>query len=387
MSVHEDLLRSKAGHDSSKVAFVELFFDLVFVFAITQLSHSLIGHFSALGAAQVGMLLLAVWWVWIFTAWVTNWLDPEKLPVRIALLAMMVLGLVLSAALPGAFGSRGPVFAGAYVAMQVGRTLFVLWAAKGQPVLFRTFQRILFWLALGGIFWIAGACFHGATRMACWGLALAIEYASPSLGFHTPGFGKSSSADWDISGHHIAERCGLFIIIALGESILVAGATFAGMVWSGPVLAAFASTVIGSIAMWWLYFDAASNFGAHTISSSRNPGQLARLAYTYLHLFLVAGIILTAVADEFVLAHPSGHCDAKTTAAVLGGAMLYLLGSLLFKRAISGAVPRSHWVAIGLIAALAPAGSHLAPWLLSGLVTLILCAIAAWERHARCLSH
>jgi low temperature requirement protein LtrA len=382
-----ELLRPKTGRESSKVAFVELFFDLVFVFAITQLSHSLIGHLSVPGAVQTGMLLLAVWWVWIFTAWVTNWLDPEKLPVRIALLAMMVVGLVLSAAIPEAFATRGAAFAGAYVTMQVGRTLFVLWAAKGQAGLVRTFQRILFWLALGGVFWIAGACFSGVARMACWGVALAIEYASPSLGFHTPGLGKSSSSEWDISGHHIAERCGLFIIIALGESILVAGATFSGLVWSGPVLAAFAATVIGSIAMWWLYFDAASDFGAHTISSSRNPGQLARLAYTYLHLFPVAGIILTAVADEFVLAHPAGHCDGKTTASVLGGAMLYLLGSLLFKRAISGTTPRSHWVAIGLLAAMIPATAHLEPWLLSSLSTFVLCAVAAWERHARCLSH
>jgi low temperature requirement protein LtrA len=386
MSPRGDLLRPKAGHESSKVAFVELFFDLVFVFAITQLSHSLIGHFSAEGAIQTGMLLLAVWWVWIFTAWATNWLDPEKLPVRVALFALMVVGLVLSAAIPEAFGSRGPAFAGAYVAMQAGRTLFVLWATKGRPVLVATFQRILFWFVLGAVFWIAGACFSGTGRMACWGLALAIEYASPSLGFHTPGLGKSISTDWDISGHHIAERCGLFIIIALGESILVAGATFADLAWSGPVLVAFAATVIGSIAMWWLYFDAASDFGTHTISSSGNPGQLARLAYTYLHLFLVAGIILTAVADEFVLAHPSGHSNARTTAAVLGGTMLYLFGSLLFKRAISGRTPRSHWVGIAVLAALAPVADHLAPWLLSGLSTLVLCAIAAWERHARCLS-
>lgn len=387
MTDHGRLLRPKKGHESSKVAFVELFFDLVFVFAITQLSHSLIGHFSALGAAQTGMLLLAVWWVWIFTAWVTNWLDPEKLPVRLALMVMMVLGLVFSAAIPEAFASRSAAFAGAYVAMQVGRTLFVLWAARGESGLVRTFQRILFWLALGGVFWIAGACFSGVARMVCWGVALAVEYASPSLGFHTPGLGKSSSSEWDISGHHMAERCGLFIIIALGESILVAGATFAGLVWSGPVLAAFAATAIGSIAMWWLYFDAASDFGTHTIENSRNPGQLARLAYTYLHLFLVAGIILTAVGDEFVLAHPSGHSDTKTTITVLGGAMLYLLGSLLFKRAISGSTPRSHWVAIGLLAASGPAAAHLAPWLLSSLATLALCAVAAWERHARCLGH
>lgn len=379
------LLRAKQGHESDKVSFIELFFDLVFVFAITQLSHSLMAHFTPLGALQTLMLLLAVWWVWIFTAWVTNWLDPEKQPVRIALLVLMVLGLVLSAAVPDAFGERGMAFACAYVTMQVGRSLFFLWAVKGHPVMIRNFQRILAWLVLGGVFWMAGAFSAGGARMTWWAIALAVEYASPSLGFNTPGLGKSSSRDWDVSGHHIAERCGLFIIIALGESILVTGATFSTLAWSGPVVGSFLASVIGSIAMWWLYFDTASEFGTQVISSSRNPGHLARLAYTYLHIFLVAAIILTAVADEFVLAHPSGHADGKTTTAVLGSAALYLLGSLLFKRAISNSTPGSHFVAILVLALLIPASPHLSPWLLTTLSTVVLCGVAIWERQARCL--
>ena len=385
MSDPRALIRTKGGHDSAKVSFIELFFDLVFVFAITQLSHALIAHFSPVGALQTGMLLLAVWWVWVFTTWVTNWLDPEKLPVRIALLAMMVLGLVLSASIPEAFGKRGPAFAGAYVAMQVGRTLFFLWAVRGQPVMIRNFQRILAWLAVAGVFWIAGAFGDGGARMAWWGLALAIEYVSPSLGFHTPGLGKSAARDWEVSGHHIAERCGLFIIIALGESILVAGATFSGLEWTGPVIGAFAASLLGSIAMWWLYFDAASDYGTHRIAESDNPGRLARLAYTYLHLFLVAGIILSAVADEFVLAHPSGHSDRNMTIAVIGGSVLYLFGSLLFKRAIAGHSSRAHIVAIVLLACLIPVASHLAPWLLMTIVSVVLCGLAWWERHSNCL--
>jgi low temperature requirement protein LtrA len=379
------LLRTKNGHESDKVSFIELFFDLVFVFAITQLSHSLIAHFSPLGGLQTLMLLLAVWWVWIFTAWVTNWLDPEKLPVRIAVLLMMVLGLVLSASVPEAFGTRGLVFAGAYVALQVGRCLFFLWAVKGNPGQVRNFQRILVWFAAAGVFWIIGGCSPPAARMAWWALALAIEYISPSMGFATPGLGRSSSKEWDVSGHHLAERCGLFIIIALGESILVTGATFSGLEWSGPVIAAFAASIIGSIAMWWLYFDTASEFGTKVISSSSNPGALARLAYTYLHIFLVAGIILTAVGDEFVLAHPSGHSSIEITLSVLGSAALYLLGSMVFKRAISGSTPLSHLTAIVILAMLTPAASHLAPWVLTSLTTAVLCGVAAWERHANCL--
>jgi low temperature requirement protein LtrA len=380
-----DLLRPRHGHASEKVSFVELFFDLVFVFAITQLSHSLIGHFSALGALQTLMLLLAVWWVWVFTAWVTNWLDPEKLPVRCLLLVMMVVGLVLSAAIPGAFGSRGLAFAGAYVTMQLGRTSFFLWAARGEAGILPTFQRIICWLATGSVLWIIGGFLEGSVRMACWGVALLVEYVSPAAGFYVPGLGKSKSTDWQVSGHHMAERCGLFIIIALGESILVTGATFSSLEWTTPLIAAFTASVIGSIAMWWLYFDTASDFGTHVISSSENPGHLARLAYTYLHLFLVTGIILSAAADEFVLAHPTGHTDGKTAIALLGGAALYLLGNVLFKKAIFGRTPWSHLVAVAALGVLGAAAGQLAPWLLGTLTAVVLVAVAWWERHSRCL--
>ncbi|WP_035602441.1 low temperature requirement protein A [Haloferula sp. BvORR071] len=385
MSDSPALLRARQGHDSAKVAFVELFFDLVFVFAVTQLSHALIGHFSPLGALQTAMLLLAVWWVWIFTTWVTNWLDPEKLPVRLALLVLMTLGLVLSAAIPAAFTSRGIAFARAYVTMQVGRSLFFLWAVRGDPNLTRNFQRILCWFSSSAILWLAGAFAEPTTRMICWGGALVIEYISPSLGFPVPGLGRSASTEWKVSGHHIAERCGLFIIIALGESILVAGATFSELVWNAAVISAFVASLAGSIAMWWLYFDSASDFGTHRIAKSENPGQLARLAYTYLHLIPVAGIILSAVADEFVLAHPSGHSELPTIIAVLGGNMLYLFGSVLFKRAIAGHTSRAHLLAIVLLAALFPLAHALEPWLLMAIGSLVLCVLAWWERRSNCL--
>ncbi|WP_255511649.1 low temperature requirement protein A [Mitsuaria sp. TWR114] len=130
------LLRRPDPHGHAKVSFVELFFDLVFVFAVTQLSHTLIGHFAhdgvtLRGAAQTGFLMLAVWWVWIFTSWVTNWLDPERLPVRLCLFAMMLAGLLMSVSLPQAFGERALMFALSFTALQVGRTLFFLWAARG----------------------------------------------------------------------------------------------------------------------------------------------------------------------------------------------------------------------------------------------------------------
>ena len=362
----EGLLRVRKAHEHGKVSFVELFFDLVFVFAITQLSHSLLGHLTLLGLAQTALLMLAVWWVWIFTSWVTNWLDPEKLPVRLALLVLMGLGLLMSSALPQAFEARGLAFALAYVAMQVGR--------------------ILAWLSLGGGFWIAGGLAEGETRLLLWGLGLALEYASPSLGFWVPGLGRSESTDWDVEGGHLSERCALFIIVALGESVLVTGATFAEMPWSAVTVAAFLTSFVGSLAMWWLYFDSTAETGSHRIAHARDPGRLARLVYTYIHLLPVAGIVVTAVADEMVLAHPLGHASAAASAAILGGTALYLLGSLLFRWTIGGQLPWSCLLGLLALAALLPLASHLAPLWLSLATTVVLVLIAAWEasdRHRR----
>src|SRR6185503_12674690 len=249
-------LRARHGHDHTRVTYVELFFDLVFVFAITQLSHTLLEHLSLKGLLQAALLFMAVWWVWIYTSWVTNWLDPEKTPVRLLLFVLMLAGLVLSTSIPQAFESKGLAFAGAYVFMQVGRSLFMVLALKGHsPGNYHNYQRVSSWLAVSAVFWIAGAFVQGDTRFALWAIALVIEYAGPSLGFRTPGLGASTTSDWDVEGGHLAERCALFVIIALGESVLVTGATFAKLPWSPVTVAAFATAFVGSAAMWWIYFN------------------------------------------------------------------------------------------------------------------------------------
>jgi low temperature requirement protein LtrA len=325
-------------------------------------------------------MLMAVWWVWVYTSWATNWLDPEKTAVRLMLFVLMLAGLVLSTSIPLAFGSKGPAFAGAYVFMQVGRGLFTMWAMRRtSPGNYRNFQRINAWLILSGVFWIAGAFVEAEARLGLWAVALFIEYVSPSLGFWTPGFGRSATVDWDIEGSHMAERCGLFIIIALGESILVTGAKFGNLPWTAPTIAGFAVSFVGSVAMWWIYFHIGAETASHRIAHSSDPGRLARVAYTYMHLPLVAGIIVVAVGDELVLAHPDGHTDIKTAAVLLGGPALYLIGNLLFKRETANRPALSHMVGLAMIAALIPGSFTLQPLTLSGLTTLVLVLVAAWE--------
>jgi low temperature requirement protein LtrA len=374
------LLRARRGREDSKVTFVELFFDLVFVFAITQLSHSLTEHFTLLGAIETALLLMAVWWVWIDTSWVTNWLDPDKTPVRLMLFVLMLAGLVLSSSIPRAFEERGLAFACAYAFMQVGRCLFMLWALQGHsPGNFRNFQRISVWRALASAFWLAGAFTLGNTRLGFWGVALFLETLAPAVGFWTPGLGQSTTEDWDVEGSHMAERCGLFIIIALGESVLVTGAKFAGLAWTPATAAAFAVSFLSSVAMWWIYFNIGAETASRRIANSGDPGRLARLAYTYLHILLVAGIIVAAVGDEIVLAHPAGHTNVETAAVLLGGPALYLLGNLLFKRATANRPALSHIVGLVLLALLIPAALVLQPLAFSAATTAVLVLVAVWE--------
>jgi low temperature requirement protein LtrA len=381
LGARTSLLRARNNsHDDGRVTFVELFFDLVFVFAITQLSHGLLGDLTLAGLLHTALLLLAVWLLWIYTTWVANWLDPQRAPVRLMLFVLMLAGLLLSGAIPQAFAGAGLAFAAAYVFMHLGRCLFVLWAlARHSPGNFRNFQRMTTWFAVSGVFWIAGGVADQELRLALWLVALAIELVAPWGGYFVPGLGRSTTAEWDIEGGHIAERCGLFIIIALGESILVTGATFAGLAWNLPNSAAFVSAFAGAVAMWWIYFNIGAEKARHLIAHSADPGRLARLAYTYMHIVIVAGIIVVAVGDELVLAHPSGHASTATTAAVLGGPALYLLGNILFKRSVAAWLPLSHLVGLAALLALVLGAAHLSPLLLGAAASGVLVIVAIWE--------
>ncbi|MBB4569771.1 low temperature requirement protein A [Rhizobium leucaenae] len=373
-------LRAKDSKNESRVSFVELFFDLVFVFSISELSHALGGHFTPVGALEATMLIFAVWWVWIFTAWVTNWLDPDRMPVRIMLFVLMFAGLVLSASIPNAFAGKAIFFAGAYVSMQVGRSLFTVYALKDvSPANHRNFVRITCWLILSGVFWIAGAVAEIETRVALWLAALAIEYAAPAFGFAVPGLGKSTPADWDVSGAHLAERCALFIIICLGEAILQAGKTFAEEPLSPLIVAVFVTVFVSTVAMWWIYFQFGRQRAARRIEQDETPGSLARQAFTYAHIPILAGIILSVVGHEFLFSHPRDPADMHAGAAILGGPAVFLIGNLWFKGATTGRPPLSHFVGLAGLALLVLAIPQIDVYQLGILATAVLIVVAIWE--------
>lgn len=380
MTDQASILRARQGEGHARVGFIELFFDLVFVFAITRLSHSLLAHPTLEGAAETLFLLLAVWIVWMWTTWAENWLDARHAAVRILMLVLMGAGLVMSAAIPDAFGGRGLVFALAYVFMHNLRNAFTVWALrKGAANERRNFQRIQAWLALSGVLWIAGAFVDGEARWAIWSLALLTDFAGPWCSFWTPGMGKSTTADWAVDPAHMAERCGLFVILSLGESIIILGATFSGHDWDAAHFAAFGFGFAGAVAMWWIYFATAAERAEHAFAHHADAGRIARAAYTYAHIPIVAGIILTAVADELLLAHPTGHAEAALLMTLTGGAALFLAGNAVFSRLATGRWPLSHLAGVAGLAALWLAGAHLSPLMAGGAVAALLFLVALWE--------
>jgi len=374
-----ELFRSRGLSDSGKVSFIELFFDLIFVFAVTQLSHSLLENFTWMGALHTAMLTMAVWWAWNYTTWVINWLSPDALPVRIMLFSLMLIGLIMSTSIPSAFEQAGLYFGISYAAFQIGRTAFTVWAlGHGGPLNRINLVRILCWLLLSGVFWIAGGTQEGEVRLALWGVALLIDYVAPSLGFWMPRIGRSTAEEWAVEGAHMAERAGLFIIIALGESILVTGATFAGLDRNADTVLAFLVAFMGSVCMWWIYFETTSRIGHHYIVNAPVPGQLARAAYTYTHLLLAGSIVLSAVADEFLLSHPAGHAEAGVALVILGSPALYLLSNSIFIWIVSRMFAVPHATGLAALVVLALFSHTLTPLALSAAVVIVLLAVAVW---------
>ncbi len=363
----------------TRVTPVELFFDLVYVLGITQVTHFLVHHPTPAGAGEAFMLLLALWSAWIYTAWATNWLDPAAMPVRLMRVGIMLAALVMSAAIPEAFGDRGLMFALGLVVIQVARGVFITFARDLPPTVRTNYLRILIWWAVMGSLWIAGGMAEHGQRITLWLVAQVLDVAVPWFGYPVPGMGRSHPGEWRVAGGHIAERCQLFIIIALGESILVAGARFGELPASALTTAAFVNAFIGSVALWWIYFDHGAEAGMHAITHAREPDELGRSAYSYYHIPMVAGIVATAAADEFALTHGGDAVTATKAALILGGPALYLAGNSLFNWSLTQRVPRSRLVAIGVLGFLGLVASRVTVLQLSVAATLLIVAIAAWD--------
>jgi low temperature requirement protein LtrA len=371
----------KDDQESTKASFPELFFDLVFVFALIQLSQTLAADFSFGIAFDALIFIFALWWVWIHTTWVTNLLDAEIVPVRLLLFGLMFLGIMMAISLPKAFGEAGIIFALAYVGMQLGRSLFALYAFRGTDAAsFMTFVRITWWLVVSAAFWIAGALAGPESRALFWIAALAIEYVAPMVRYWTPGIGASPPETLDVNGEHLAERCALFVIIALGETIITTGKTaYAHADEGGIIFAVLVAAFLTTVLMWWIYFHDGQERAADTAEDTSEPQTTAEHLFTYGHLPVIAGIILTAVGEDFAMTHAHDKGAYNHALAILGGPILFLSGVLWVKSVSNHMMPWSHLAGI----ALALSGFLLVPYLenfaLQCLTVAILLTVAVWE--------
>ncbi len=376
-------LRSRTGEEA-RVTPAELFFDLIYAFAVTQLSHRIVEHLDGQGLFETLVLWFAVWLGWQYTCWVTNWFDPDRIPVRLLLFGTMLLGLGAAIALPQAFAALGWIFAFCYAAMQVFRSAVALAFLGTNHELSRNFERILGWTCVSAAFWIAGAFTSDHARLLLWAIAVACEYFSPMIGFALPGLGRSRASDWQSAeGRHIAERCESFVLIALGESLLGTGGTVSEMhLWSVPVFIALLAGFLGSVALWWLYFDTTNRAASNAIALTGQPGKMAA-HFHYVHVILIAGIIAVAAGDELAVTHPAQRNEALAVFVIVGGPAIFLIGSLLYKWIIYGRLPLSHIVGIAGMAVIAVASLWTDHLMASGLTTIALMVVAAWETLSR----
>jgi low temperature requirement protein LtrA len=363
------------GDEEQRSTFLELFFDLVFVFAVTQLSHVLLEDLSLAGAGTTLFLLLVVWWAWISTTWMTNWFDPDAVPVRVVLITGMACSLLMAVAIPAAFEERALLFAVGYVGLQFIRNAFVALVTPREDPLHDMLVRIWIWSTWVGAIWIAGAFLPEEARIGVWLVALILDYAGPAVGYWVPVLGRSSATDWEIEHGHFAERFHLFIIIVLGESIVITGASASDGELTRAVIAALGVAFLITAAFWWLYFDDVAKRSTQELAEADDErGRLGRDAFTYLHIPIVAGVIVAAVGDELVVEHPGASASATEALVLVAGPILYLLGLVGFRLRMRGTLAVRRLVTIAVLAAVglvALAVPLLVTW------TLVLAALAA----------
>lgn len=375
-------LRPRGEEGPQPTTEVELLFDLVYVFAVTQLSHLVLHDLSLGGLGRAAFLLVVVWWAWIYTAWMTNWFEPASGAVRAVLGGAMLASLLAAAALPQAFGEDALLFAGTYVALQVGRNAAAAALLGRGHRLREVFGRLLAWSAASGTLWLLGAALVDDRRIFFWAPAFVLDLLAPLAGYWLPGRGRATTSDYDIDAGHFAERCRLFVLIALGESIVVTGGAAAhGDLASGTV-ACLVVALVETLALWALYFGPAAERSHLAVLASEDPGRLARDAYTYVHIPIVAGIVLSAAADHLLIADPGATAQGVTPILLLVGPGLFLLGVALFRRLATGRLDPGPIAAALALLVLLPIAPYVPIIAVGTIATALLAALAAAETRA-----
>ncbi|PZG02553.1 low temperature requirement protein A [Micromonospora deserti] len=376
----EDLLRDPDR--PHRATYVELLFDVVFVFAVVRLSDTLFSDLTWAGAWQVGLMLAAFWWIWIFTTWTSGRLDADRASVQFLIVMIMLAGLLMVLAVPEAFGQQSVLFAAMYVAIQVGRGLFVLVALPSQRAALGA-GRMLVWSCASGVFWLAGAVLGGTPQLVLWSLGLIVdashEFRLPS--YHAHGKGLTASAS------HLAERFHQFMIIAIADKILAAGLKFNQLDFVAERVAALVITFWTAILTWRIYFYHAGELLPASIASSRSPGRYSR-SLAYWHLVMVAGLVVNSASEEVIVTNPTGQTRTVWAVVIAGGLILFLIGRAGFDKLTFNRVAGSRIVGLLLIATVTPLAMPLDPMLITLIMNVILAGVAIsdtvfWRRRPR----
>lgn len=362
-----------ARREGEQVSTLELFFDLVFVLAITQCTALMAGDLSWAGLGKGVLVLGVLWWAWVGYAWLTSVVDPEEGLVRVAVFAAMAALLVASLCVPSAFGDLGLVFAVSYGLVRLGQLALFLLAAQDDAPLRRSVWVGLLPSTSAGIALLVAASFvHGVAQAALWAAALALDMLGPYL------FG---SEGWKLAPRHFAERHGLILIIALGESIVAIGVGTKTGIDDGIVLAAVLGTAL-TATMWWCYFDVSSVAAEHRLRTApvgKQQNELARDAYSYLHFPMVAGVVLMALGLKKTLAHVGEPLRPEAAFALVAGVAIYLLALVAFRYRNVHSVG---WPRLGVavvLLALAPFADHLDAGYALGLLTAAMVGLVTYE--------
>ncbi|GIH15621.1 low temperature requirement protein A [Rugosimonospora africana] len=334
--------------------FVELFFDLVYIFFFTRLSQSLQHQVSLRDTAQTAVLLLAGWWVWVLTAWLTDLFDAQLPLIRGLVIVVMVGTLVMAAVIPKAFGEQGLLFVLAYFGIHVARDAVLIPGTRVNRDIQARSVRVFFWLLVTAVPWLLGAFLHGPVRLLLWAVAVLTDFLSAMFGWPTPRLGRTDLKSSIFLGGHLSERHRQIVIVAFGELVLTAGFGLGDHridVEEGFVfLLAFGSAVL----LFQLYYQQIRRLIPPASAGYAN--QVATGTFTsYWHLVMVAGVVGVSVTDRILAADPHASTPVSSALIAAGGPAVFLIGSCLFDRVVTGRVPWTRWVPVLVLLALVPA--------------------------------
>ena len=358
-----------------QAAFIELLFDVVFVFAFTRLSERLVEFLDWAGFYENTVLTLALWWVWYRMAWTTNRYDPNRPLIQISVVGTMLASLLMAAALPRAYTDRGLVFASLFVAVQVLRPLWLLVLGGGDRESQLVTTRILFWAGMSAVPWLAGIFTEGTARLAWWSVAVGLDYLGGMLDFPTPGLGRARLRRQAIAAEHMAERYRQFLVIAFGESILVSGIQFSPYGFEPARTTALIVAFTITILLGQIYFYRAGQLLPVAIAKSRSPGRISEFA-SYSHLIMVLGVGTSAVGDKLMIADPLGDTKPSGILIIFGGPAMFLVGRAMLEYTTFSRISWSRPVGILLLTALAPLTLWMPPLAVGAAVAGVLAAVA-----------